>query len=277
LGWVPLANAQGAGSSASRLFAQGEQEFAAAHFVEAAHLFEEADAQAPHPKAVFNAAICWDQAGELARAADGYLEALGRGGLDEKQSMEAEARIDALRGQLGFIQITKPVGGLATVAHKQREPVPTRFYLSPGEYKVLLESAEGSSSETPITAIAGETLRVELTPPATEPATGNAQPALPPQETPAKDSPPQWPATRVLGWVGVGLGVVAAGAAVYMGSQARDEKRRYQDSELTPHERNEALDRAGDMQLGTNLAWAGAGVLGGAGLVLVLVSPRWEF
>jgi hypothetical protein len=197
--------------------------------------------------------------------------------LDEKQSLEAEARLDALRGQLGFIQIVKPVGGLASVGHKQREPVPARFYLSPGDYEVLLESADGGSSQTPITAVAGETLRVELTAPIVATAPGTPPITMPPKDPEPKDTGHESSTSQVLGWVGIGLGVVATGAAVYLGTQAVSEKRRYEDSDLTPRERNDARGRAEDLQLETNLAWAGAGVRGGAGLVLVLTSPRWEF
>lgn len=278
LGFTGLARAEDTKPSAQRLFAQGEHEFSAGHYLQAAHLFEEADAQSPHPSAVYNAAVCWDQAGELARAADGYLEALGRGGLDEKQAMDSESRLSALRGQLGFIQIIKPVGGLASVAHKQRQPVPTRFYLSPGDYEILLETTDGTSSETPVTAVAGETLRVELLPPpASEPSTsGQVNP--PPVNPPPIDTPPRPSSTaRTWGWIGLGLGIAATGAAIYMGTRALTEQEHYTDTSRTPRERNRALSSAQDLQLGTNVAWGAAGVFGGTGLVLLLASPTWEF
>jgi tetratricopeptide (TPR) repeat protein len=278
LGFTELAHAEDTKTSAQRLFAQAEHEFSSGHYEQAAHLFEEADAQSPHPSAVYNAAVCWDQSGQLARAADGYLEALGRGGLDDKQTMDAESRLGALRGQLGFIQIIKPVGGLASVAHKQRQPVPTRLYLSPGDYEVLLEATDGGSSQTPITAIAGETLRVELRlpPAATSEATGSmtSQPNTPPPMDAPRDPSPT---ARTLGWVSIGLGIAATGAAIYMGTRALTEKENYHDAARPPSERNRALSSAEDLQLGTNVAWGAAGVFSGTGLVLLLASPTWEF
>jgi tetratricopeptide (TPR) repeat protein len=258
------------------LFARGEEAYAASHFTQAAELFEQADAESPHPSAVYNAAVCWEQAGELARAADGYLEALGRGGLEERQAKDSETRLAALKGRLGFIQITKPVGGLASVAHKQREPIPARFYLAPGDYQVLLEDTSGATSLTPVVAVAGETLRVELSLP--PPSEHSDEPKLPePPVIPALPEEPHTPASRVLGWVGVALGLAAGGAAVYMGTEALAARDRYSDAHNSPRQRNEARDRAIDLQLGTNIAWGGATIFGGTGLVLLLASPTWEF
>lgn len=275
LSWSAPALA-GSPEEAQRLFAEAEQAFSSEQFAEAARLFEQADTHSPHASVIYNAAVSWDQAGQLARAADRYLDALSRGsGLDERQALDAESRLSALRGQLGFVQITKPVGGMVSVAHKQRTPLPARFYLMPGDYSVLLETSSGGTSETPMTASAGETLRLELASPP-EPSTLQPNAPLPPLP-PAEQQHTSASTQRVLGWVGVALGVAAGGVAIYLGTQALAEQQRYQDAANSPRSRNDALEKAERLQLGTNVAWGGSALLGGTGLVLLLTSPSIEF
>jgi hypothetical protein len=76
-----------------------------------------------------------------------------------------------------------------------------------------------------------------------------------------------------MGWVGVGVGVVAAGMAVYLGTQALAA----QDAYLAERSSTELRSRAVDAQFRTNVAWAGAGLAGGLGVVLLLTSPTVEF
>jgi hypothetical protein len=197
--------------------------------------------------------------------------------LNERDALDAESRLDSLSRQLAFVQIVKPVGGLASVAHKLREPSPTRFYLSPGDYQILLETAAGSTSETPITAGRGETLRIELS---TPPAPRDPEPNVP--RPPARQPDPAEPDTdnhtqEVLGWVGVGLGVVASGAAIYLGSRALSERNTYSDAGLPASSRNAARDDFLSLRTGSNVAWGSAAVLGSAGMLLLFTSPTFEF
>jgi hypothetical protein len=265
-------------AEAQRLFKEAEAAFAAGDFDQAAALFEGADVRAPHASVVYNAAVSWDQAGMLPRAADAYMTALARGGLAEGQALESETRLEALGSQLGFVQITRPVGGLATVAHKRQEPIPTRFYLAPGDYQVLLETDAGRTSETPITVMPGHSLRVALRPPPAplqeSPRQPSQVPAVPP---PVEQQPPSGETQRILGWVGVGIGALATGAAIYMGSQVLAEKKLWNDESASNASRYAAKSRGESLRTGTNLAWGGAALFGGAGAVLLFSSPRIEF
>jgi len=275
--WAANAAAEDSTEAAKELFNDGEKAFSEERFEDAARLFEEADKEAPHASVIYNAAVSWDQAGQLTRAADAYMIALARGGLNERDALDAESRLDSLSRQLAFVQIVKPVGGLASVAHKQREPIPTRFYLSPGDYQILLETASGATSETPITAGRGETLRIELSTPA--PPADRQPDVTPPPPPPVRPAEPKTDRStqEVLGWVGVGLGVVATGTALYLGTRVLAEKDTYEDSSQSPQTRNTARESFLSLRTGTNVAWGSAAVLGGVGMALLLTSPTFEF
>lgn len=272
------ARAQDATTEAQRLFERARAAFAEGRYAEAARLFTAADAEAPHPSVVYNAAVSWELSGDLPRAADAYRDALAREGLDEQESEEARARLAELRTQLGFLQITRPLGGVASVAHHQRVQIPARFYLRPGSYQVLLESETGQATETPITLSAGESLRVELALPAAvseapaERAPVPLPPAMPPPLQEDSDSTQQ-----VLGWVSVGVGVIASGVAIYMGTQALERKDDFENPRYSVRERNAARAEAIDFQRNTNLAWGGAALFGGVGAALLLTAPSIEF
>ncbi len=276
--WAMPAAAEEGVSEAQQLFQQAEQAFVDGRYEEAARLFEAADAKAPHASVVYNAAVSWEQAGARERAADGYMLALGRGGLVEEQALQAERRLEALSSQLGFIQISKPVGGLISVAHKSQEPVPARFYLKPGTYRVLLETESGQSTQTPITVTAGDTLRIELTEPQPPPQPPAAQrppapPAPPPKQPP--DGTDSWQQTW--GWVGIGVGAVATGVAIYFGTEALSDKDQFNNTSRPNSYRNRARNDAVANQTRSNIAWAGAAVFGGAGAVLLFTAPSVEF
>jgi tetratricopeptide (TPR) repeat protein len=265
--WLPrLARADS--EQAQRLFDQAEQAFDAEDYTRAAQLFEEANRHAPHPSVLFNAAVSWDHAGELARAANAYRAALEEEGLSAAQTEESERRLSALGERLGYVLVAKPIGGLVSVAHVRREPIPARFYLEPGDYQVELETPEGQHSSTSIEVDPGQTLKLSLDAvevPAPVPVVA-PEPTLPPQEAKARTQ-------ETIGWIGVGAGVIAAGVAAYLGTQALAA----QDAYLAEPTSAPLRNRAVDAEVRTNVAWTGAGVLGGLGVVLLLTSPTVEF
>lgn len=266
-------------SEAQRLFDEAEAAFGAKAYRRAAELFEEANRHSSHPSVLFNAAVSWDHAGELARAANDYRAALEVEGLSAAQTEESERRLAALSERIGYVHIAKPVGGLVSVAHIEREPIPARFYLGPGDYEVVLESTDGSRSTTSIEVEAGQTLKVALDEPQKPPPPPS--PAEPePVRREAPPEPPPSPTQETLGWVGLGIGVVAAGVSAYLGTQALAARDTYQEriDEGAPRaSRASARRDAVDAQMRTNVGWVGAGVATSVGVVLLLTSPTFEF
>lgn len=255
-------------------FEQAEAAFEAGEFVRAAELFQKANQQAPHPSVIFNAAVSWDHAGEIARAATAYSAALQNEGLTPEQSEESERRLATLVERLGYVQIAKPIGGLVSVDHIAREPIPARFYLSPGSYEVKLETPDGQRTTTSIGVSASETLKVSLNPmavaPLPPPEVIEPEPLpLPPPVEPRQPSSTQ----RTLGWISIGVGAVAAGAAIYLGSEFDSKRDQFRQDRSNAGLRQDAADARTQMLIATG----GAGVAGGLGLVLLLTAPTIEF
>jgi hypothetical protein len=269
-------------SQAANLFALAESAFSSRDYERAAHLFLRADEKAPHASVMYNAAVSWDYAGKRAQAADCYQTALERAGLTPRQQAQSEQRIDELGKYLGLVHVAKPVGGLASIDRIQQRVIPFQFFQEPGSYHVELETVEGAKTATDITVLPGQTLRLELNP---VESTITASPVIVPKPDPEQSTPfkpvPELPrdespssAQEVIGWIGIGLGVVAAGASIYWGVQTEKKK----DDYLASGKRDADLYNDGrELRTRTNIGWVSSAVVGATGLTLVLTSPTVRF
>lgn len=265
-------------AQAANLFSAAEAAFSSQDYERAARLFERADQKAPHASVLFNAAVSWDYAGNRPAAADTYKSALQRPGLSPSQARQAEQRLEELAKLLGFVQIAKPIGGLATVGHVQRQNIPVEFYEEPGSYKVQLETSGGAITTTDIEVRAGQMLRVELNPVVTPLVVEKPLPAVseqpkPPPVVDERQFESATSAQEIIGWAAIGLGVVGAGFATYWGLETERQQDRYLNGRRTASEREKGLA----LRTRTNVTWVASGLLAGTGLTLVLTSPRFEF
>ncbi len=261
------------GPEAQAAFERAEAAFADGSYGDAARLFEQADQLAPHASVIFNAAVAWDHAGDSPRAASAYKRALEREGLSRDQAAQSEKRLSELSARLVYVHLAKPLGVTVSVAHVRNEVIPARFFLEPGEYEVLLEDGDKRRTDT-IKVVRGRQSRFEF-----EPLKDNAPPPPPPPPPDVKDSVPS-KTQETLGWVLLGAGVVGAGVATYFGTQAldaQDKAMRENTSSGGLGSTQETHDLAERLQLQTNIAWGGAGLLGATGVVLLLTSPTIEF
>jgi hypothetical protein len=266
-------------AQAANLFEAAEAAFSSQDYERAARLFARADQKAPHASVLFNAAVSWDYAGQRPAAADAYKTALQRPGLTASQMRQAEQRLAELSKLLGFVQIAKPIGGLATVGHLERQPIPVEFYEEPGSYHVQLETRAGAITTTDIEVHGGQVLRVELNPVET-PVVVTLPPAVnseQPKTTPIRDVPKVdtgTPTQEIIGWAALGLGVIGAGLATYWGLETEKQQERYLEGGRSS---TSAYDRGLALRTRTNITWVAAGLTAGTGLTLVLTSPRIEF
>ncbi len=269
-------------SLAATLFERAESAFADRDYARAASLFLRADEKAPHASVMYNAAVSWDYAGKRAEAADCYQTALERDGLTSSQQTQAERRLDELGKHLGLVHVAKPPGGLASVDRIQRRPIPFQFFQEPGSYRVELETATGAQTTTEITVLPGQTLRLELNPVESQtkvtpvasrnPETVPGEPLPVPPPILFEESPNN--TQEVVGWVGIGLGVIAAGAATYWGLQTWEKRDTFAESGDTDAQAREAGLEA---QTRANVAWVSSAVTSITGLTLVLTSPTFRF
>jgi tetratricopeptide (TPR) repeat protein len=246
-------------------------------FEKAARLFEEAYRISPQAAVKFNAGISWDRGGDHGRAADAYEAALDMGGLQEQEAVEARERLGALKRELGYLSVDEPVGGVVSVAHVERATVPVRLHVMPGSYPVRVENG-GRSVEQDVRVGAGEVVNVRLQfgepPPAAAAVPATKPAAAPPATTPGeRPAPHRSSAPTVWGWIGIGGGVALSGLAIFLGVQALDEKKTFDDSH---HTDVGAHDRAAALRTWSNVAWGGAAVSGGTGLYLLFLTPPIE-
>jgi len=263
--------------SARQKFSEATAAHARGDYAQAARLFEEAHRLAPAAGAKFNAGVAWDRASEPARAADAYETALDMGGLEHDEAEQAQSRLSALKKTLGYLRIDEPLGALVSIPDVvERAPVPVRLHVRPGTYEIRAE-VSGSVVSERVTVGADETKSIAIERPRNAARPDTARPTKPtrPENVLPPDRPTQRPssAQRTWGWVAIGAGALAAGAAVFLGFKFLDAN-----DEFDKDRRNiDNHDRAVTLRTATNVAWGGAALLGGTGVVLLLTSPKVEF
>lgn len=259
---------------AAALEKEGRDAFSAGKFAEAGEKFDAANRLAPHAQLRFNAALAWEKAREPARAADAYEGALRQGGLDDQRERRAQSALAGLKETLGYVKVPRPVSGTLSIAHLSHAPIPAQFHLAPGQYKMDVESADGSKTTKTVSVKAGEVITVEVELESSEPsvAVRTNEPSdstPPPDDTQPVDPTPTGSARKTWGWIAIGTGVVLGGAAAYFGTQTTKAKSDYEDSNFTDAD---ARDRGVRNRTFTNIALGGAIVGVGVGSYLLLTS-----
>jgi tetratricopeptide (TPR) repeat protein len=250
--------------SASELDKKARAAFEEKRFRDAAKLFEEANRRAPFPATQFNAALAWERAGELPRAADAYELALSLDGLDDARTGTASERLSALKKNLGYLVITRPMGASVSVAHVKNAPIPTHVHVTPGSHVIIVRDRTGREQRKEARVFAGETAQIALELPTPEPTRPAPKPAV---EAKKDSAPSDGSAQRTWGYVALGGGVVLGAAAAFLGVKTLDALDEYKGSDR----RNlDARDRTLRYRTWTNVALAGAVVSGAVGLYLVL-------
>ena len=246
---------------AARAFDEGARLFQQAEYRKAARKFMRAFKLAPHGDAAYNAALSWERAGEKIRAAEAFEQAIGRDLRDEART-DATERLRQLRQTLGIVSVTATEGAEVRVDGRSRE-APAEFYVKAGKYVVTLLD-DGKRRQRAVSVSPGREVVVTFADEDEEDEEEEEQPRARPRRPPEEDSS-VWP---VVGWSGVVGGVLLSGAAVYVGLQARDERQEFNASDRTDLEMR---DRALRLQTWTAITWVSAGVVGGAGVVILLV------
>jgi tetratricopeptide (TPR) repeat protein len=250
-------------SQAAALDEQARTAFAEGDFAGAASRFAEAYASAPHPATKYNEAMAWEQAGEPARAADAYQQALSMPGLDAARESAARDRMAELERTLAVLSIPGPEGATATVGHIRGARLPLRVHLAAGAHEVSLRKQDGSMVVRTVDAPPGKVVELVVdvvNGPA--PLTPRPQPAtLPATPPPEASSAPTW------GWVALGgAGAFSIGAG-YLGMKTLDSLDEY---EASQYRDPDAQDRTRRYKLWTNVAWGAAAVSASVGVVLLL-------
>jgi len=265
----PLARADDA-AEARRRYNEGKAALEEGRYREAALHFEATARLRKHGAGPYAAAMAWDKAEEPARAADNFHLALELPGLDAKSKKEAQKRLEALQKSLGAVVVTGPEDLVVQLEGSTEASPPARLHGSPG-ISVLLVVRGEKVERRDVKLAAGEVVDLDVTDPLPEP---EPEPP-PPAPAPVVEEPEPEPVVEVdtgstktrklIGYGAIGAGAVSAGVAVALGFKTLSARDTFEEQRT-----QEAYDDAKQTRLWTNVAWAGAVVLGGVGTALVL-------
>jgi len=264
-------------SEARKRFAEGAKALEANRYREAALHFESAARLRAHPIALFSAATTWDKAEEPARAADNYARAIELPGLSTKDQKTAHERLTSLEQSLGTAAVSGPSGLVVQFEHSTEASPPVRLHGAPGIHTLLIVR-DGNVERRDVILKAGETASVSISEPAPVPppapiesapaasvsATPVASAFSPAVDLPSATAPAATLSTRkIVGYSAMGAGVLTAGVAVWLGVKTLSARDDY-----VSNPSQGGYDHATSLRLWTNVAWAGAAVLGGVGAAL---------
>jgi hypothetical protein len=289
LGTATRADAQPASEgerSAAAIFDEARAAFAKKDYGTAARKFEEANRRAPRGQTEYNAAMAWEAAADLARAADGFASALEDPALPPAARDHARERVTAIERVVLTLHVEARETATATIAHAVDRPLPATLHVAPGRHELVVRFQEGGVVRQEIEARAAERVTLKVSPPAladARPASAAPAPstgtALTPPPAPTADSPPvevEPGASRrslqpTLGWVALGASAVSLGAAVYLGVSGVDARDRFDASGETDAD---ARSSAITLRTWANVAWVAAGAFAATSLVLMVTAPR---
>lgn len=281
----------GAGEpEAEAFFRAAKAAYARKEYRPAATAFEAAFREAPHPAAMYNAAIAWELAGEPDRAAEAHHVSLKLSDrLTSEQIKDARARLGRLEKLVATIDVEAPPDARISLGRLERVEPPARFHVLPGAHAVTVTFADGGRASKQVRAVAAQKERVVFTapsaasdsptlqganPPGTRKELAPSAGSIPPEPDAAPDAAPadtagSSSALLVGGWVGTVTGVVLSGAAVGLGIAAVSAR---DDFDASGYTDVDARDRADVLRTWTNVAWVGAAVAGTVGIVLFIAS-----
>lgn len=281
----------GAGEpEAEAFFRAAKAAYARKEYRPAATAFEAAFREAPHPAAMYNAAIAWELAGEPDRAADAHHTSLKLSDrLTREQIKDARARLSRLEKRVATIDVEAPADARISLGRLARVEPPARFHVLPGDHAVTVTFADGGRASKQVRAVAAQKERIAFTAPsaASDSPTlqGSNPPGTPKDRAPgagtiapepdaAPDAAPadaagSSSALLVGGWVGTVTGVALSGAAVGLGIAAVNAR---DDFDASVYTDVDARNRADLLRTWTNVAWVGAAVAGTVGIVLFIAS-----
>ena len=254
--------------TAASFFSAGMAAYARHDNRAAAIAFEEAYRRAPRGGAAFNAARAWEAAGEPARAADDYAQALTRNDLGPDLAVRARDRVTQLEGSLARVDVTAPSAAVLALVHAN-VALPASVHVATGTHTLVVTFEDGRRVTRTVKLRAGEATPIDIQPPSED-----AQPrAAPSTDAPAAPGRPLSAPSSIMptiGWIALGAGAALGVGAVVLGVSAVSARDDWNASQLTDRGMH---DRAVTFRTLTNIAWTGAAAFGVTGVVLLLASP----
>jgi VCBS repeat-containing protein len=247
----PVARARVRYDAGTRAFGQGR-------FVEAALEFEAAAAEKPNAIALSTAALSWERANVLDRAADDYARTVATPGVAVEQATVARQRLASLEGVLGTLSLTAPDGWRVELDANTEVATTATLHGTAGMHTLIVRPRDGTSQRIPVTLRSGTRTTIAL-------PTAVASPL-------ATAPPPSrgMELRRGTGLVVLGAAGTALLASSLLGIEALEARDAYQ---AAPSQAT--FDHASHLQTWTNVGFVAGGCLLVAGLGLALwPAPR---
>ncbi len=249
---------------AGKLFREGERAFKKHDYEKAANAFETANALAPHPAALYNAAKSWQLAGELVRSANLCSRYLRDAPENEKRRPKALKLIADLTPKLGRIEIQAGDGEELKIDGATPELDVT--FVSAGDHLVTAEF-DGEIVERKVELVAGSLVTVKLEQPLPEPPDEeepddeDKKPVAPPPAPPEGWSPGIF-------WTGAGLTAALGAVSIWSGLDTNDARSAFDENPT-----REGLDDGRGKQKRTNILLATTALVGvGTGAVGIFLT-----
>ncbi|MBK7585609.1 MAG: hypothetical protein IPI67_36170 [Myxococcales bacterium] len=259
-------------AAAREIFRAAEAAFSRGEYRAAALAFEAADERSPNGGAAYNAARAWEKAGDEPRAADAFERALRSGELVDARLADAQKRLAALSPRLGVLVIDGPPKARVSVGSLEDAPAPRRLHLTPGEYPVHVRWASGKRQTHQVRVSAGREQTLGL---------GGAEAVVRDAPHPVEHEQPLREhrtsadegraGSGPWGWLLLSAGALSMGTGAVLlnrGLSARDEFEASGRTDAGAH------DRALGYRTWSSVTLFGGGALVGAGVAVLLVSPR---
>lgn len=239
----PSARADGSTDQAAHLFRAGTDSYAHGEFTQAARQFESAYRIAPRGAAIYDAGLAWEQAGEIARAADDFASAIGNPDTSSQQRSDATSRLKALEARVARLVVTGPADAHATVDDGSAAGLPLGVHLMPGSHTLLVAYADGRTESRDVDARAGAEVVVRLTEPAEAATQEQPTEAPPPKEAPAPAPAPDEGAStrRMLAWVSVSTAGLASVLAIVFYVQGENALNKFESDRTDPNLHDQAV------------------------------------
>ncbi|MBL9019535.1 MAG: hypothetical protein JNL83_35425 [Myxococcales bacterium] len=283
---ISAAPAHAQNAAAEALFSDAERLLKEGKVAEACEAFEGSNRLEPRAGTLINLGLCREQNQQLASAWSAFKDALTRV-KDPKKKQLATARVAAIEPKLSYLTISVPdesrVEGLTVT--RNGKPVDPALWnravpVNGGSYKIG-GSAPGHEEWSTTVDVPLELGKISVEVPRFKEITKLVEPPPPPPPStvtvppPAedRDSPSMFTGKRKLALGVAGVGVLAVGAAIVLGTQANG----FQDDAyaLCPSpsvactradEANDLMEKGRSRALGANIAYGvgGAAVIGAA-------------
>ncbi len=261
-------------AAARATFDAGARAYSDKRFAEAAMRFEEAASLIPNSVALYTAAVAWERAGELSRAADDFGRALAAPGLSAQETAKAKERLASLESNLGALRVAGPAGVQVHLDEDGRDAtVPVTLHGRSGTHTLVIVFATtngGHLVERRMVQVeSGKTIDLALVSVnGAEPAATLPQPPViaGPNEPP--DSKRASPHHRTKFAVGVAL--VGAGAAAEIGAALLWGAASEAGSAYRQQPTEAAFDHARSLETWTNAMLVAGSVVAIAGVACLL-------